>query len=333
MNILNQKKDRPLVSVVMGVYNGEHLLKESVESLITQTYKDLEIIVVNDGSKDHSRDVVMELKTKDQRIVFIDRVENIGLTKSLNEGLSYAHGAYIARLDAGDIAFPSRIEEQVNFLEQHPDVGIVGAGIELFHNQCVIREYLYAPDHEAIQAQLLRFTNPLPHSTLMFRRQVIEQLGGYCNSFVRSQDYDLLLRALDLTRLASLQKVLVRWRFDPSSLSFGSSKQLIYGIAALVRARHRSRGHGDVVREEVWVKLLQTIESFIHRYRLDTKTAAAKYRMLAFVSFSQHRWIDCLYNSIQFLTHNPLFLIHTRTRMNAFIVGRVDELFPCLYSC
>ena len=326
-----EKENSPLVSVVMSVYNGERFLKESIESLLNQTYKNIEIILINDGSTDRSREIVSSFQ--DKRIIFIDRNYNLGLTKSLNEGLKHVRGDYIARLDVGDIALPSRIAEQVQFLEQHPEVGILGTGIELFYNNHLIKTYLYPSEDDAIRDKLLHFVNPLPHSTLMMRRTILEQLNGYCERFVRSQDYDLLLRALDMTRLASLPKVLVRWRFAPSSLSYESSKQLMYGIAALVRARHRLRGHRDIIEKEIWSYVLQTIEKFIKQYRLDKKMAAGKYRLLLQSSFSAHQWRDTLANAIQLLIHNPLFFINTRTHLSAFIAAHIEELMPCSSLC
>ena len=321
------KKNKPLVSILISVYNGECFLKETLDSLLTQTYTPIEIVVVNDGSTDRSRQIISSYQ--DKRIIFIDRKQNLGLTKSLNEGWRRARGDYIARLDVGDIALPSRIAEQVQFLEQHPEVGILGAGIELFYNNRALKTYIYPSDHNTIKNKLLHFVNPLPHSTLMIRRKVLEQLSGYCEHLDGSEDYDLHLRALDMTRLASLPKVLVRWRFDPLSISYGSSKQLMYGIAALVRARHRLRGHRDIIEEEIWSHVLQTIEKFIKQYRLDKKMAAGKYRLLLQAALFEHQWKDFLRNAIQLLIHNPLFFINTRARVSAFIAAHIEELMPC----
>lgn len=325
------KKNKPLVSVVMSVYNGERFLKESIESLLNQTYKNIEIILINDGSTDRSREIVSSFQN--ERIIFIDRNYNLGLTKSLNEGLKHSRGNYIARLDVGDITFPTRIAEQVQFLEQHPEVGVLGAGIELFYNNRTLKTYIYPSDHDTIKNKLLHFANPLPHSTLMIRRKIFEQLSGYCEHFVCSQDYDFLLRGLDMTRLASLPKVLVRWRFDPLSLSYGSSKQLKYGIAALVRAHHHLCGHRDITENEIWSHVLQTIEKFIKQYRLDKKMAAGKYRLLLQAALFERRWKDSLHNAIQLLIHNPLFFINTRTRLSAFIAAHIEELMPCSSLC
>ncbi|MBM3250937.1 MAG: glycosyltransferase family 2 protein [Candidatus Nealsonbacteria bacterium] len=322
-----EKENSPLVSIVMSVYNGERFLKESIDSLLNQTYKNIEIILVNDGSTDRTREIASSFQ--DERIVFIDRNHNLGLTKSLNEGLQYVHGDYIARLDVGDVALPTRIKEQVNFLEGHPEIGIIGSGIELFYNNQTLKKYIYAPNHKTIKKQLLRFVNPLPHSTLMIRAEIIKKLNGYCEAFLRSQDYDLLLRGLNVTKLASLPKVLVRWRFDPLSLSYGSSQQLKYGIAALVRAHHYLRGHRDIAEKETWPHILEDVETFIQKYRLDKKISTGKYRLLFQFSLFEHRWRDSLGNAIKLIIYNPLFFIDTRTRLSAFIAAHIEELISC----
>lgn len=310
----------------MSVYNGERFLKETIDSVLNQTYTNLEIILVNDGSTDSSSPIISSYR--DKRILCIDRKENRGLTKSLNEGLQRARGRYIARLDVGDIALPSRIEDQVQFLEQHPHVGIAGTGIELFSNSHTLKTYIYPSDHTTIKNQLLHFVSPLPHSTLMMRREILQQLNGYCEHFLRSQDYDLLLRALDITKLGSLPKVLVRWRFDPSSLSYGSSKQLIYGIAALLRAYHRSTCHRDITEENIWPHALEEIETCIKRSKLDTKMAAGKYSVLLRGSLAGRQWGDFLRNSMQFLFHNPLFFVSPRRQVAAYITAHIKDILP-----
>ncbi|MBI4433255.1 glycosyltransferase [Candidatus Uhrbacteria bacterium] len=321
----------PLVSVVMSVYNGERHLRESLDSLLAQTYPHLEIILVNDGSRDRSREMIATYQ--DPRIVCIDRQENLGLTKSLNEGVRRARGVYVARLDVGDVALPNRIERQVHFLEQHPEVGILGCGIAFFAHVHTLREYTYATEHARIAELLQQFANPLPHSTLMFRRSVLERLEGYRPQFARSQDYDLLLRAIAVTTLASLPEVLVRWRFEPGSLTFGSGGQLAFGIAALVRARHRLLGHKDVLSDEEWTTLLQRVQVFIRRHHLDVRMGASKHRILAQCAFGEQQWRDMAMHLARLVTQSPLFFVHTRTRLSAFIADHAEELLPCAYVC
>ncbi|MDO8649685.1 MAG: hypothetical protein Q7R81_07985, partial [Candidatus Peregrinibacteria bacterium] len=244
------------------------------------------------------------------------------------EGIARARGEYIARLDAGDLALSTRLEEQVRFLEGHPEIGILGSGIEFFCGEQTLRRFTYPTEHEEIAGLLLRFVNPLPHSTLMCRRTALGQLEGYCSAFARSQDYDLLLRALVCTRLASLPHVLVRWRFDPTSITYGSSQQLMYSIAALARARRRMTGHQDVVQSGHWERLLEIVAQFVRRHRLDQKAGAAKHQIQAHLALSEHRWVDCGVHVTRLLIQNPFFFIHTGTWVSAFIAKRIDGILP-----
>src|SRR5659263_168424 len=108
----------PKVTVLMAVYNGERYLREAIESILGQSFADFEFFIVNDGCTDSSRDII--LSYRDPRIRLIDNQENIGLTKSLNIGLSLASGEYVARQDADDISYPTRIEKQIEYFETYP---------------------------------------------------------------------------------------------------------------------------------------------------------------------------------------------------------------------
>ncbi len=276
-----EKKNNSMVSVVMSVYNGQEYLRESIDSLLNQTYRNLEIIIINDGSIDFSRGIMASYINKG--IVFINRKENLGLTKSLNQGLSLAKGDFIARQDVGDISHKSRIKEQVDFLEQNKEVSILGTGIEWFDYRYTLKRFVYSSNPDDIKSQLLSFFNPVPHSTLMMRKAVAEKLNRYNDYFVLSQDYDFLLRAYEVFRISSLQRPLVKLRFDSNSLTNTGCEQLKYGIAALVCAHRRLRGRIDCSKanEKEWQQFLGKIGAFIREKRLDQKFVARKYFNLA----------------------------------------------------
>ena len=118
--------NNPLVSVVLSVYNAEKHIVEAIESILTQSYKNFEFIIIDDGSTDGSLEIIKSYD--DERIILISR-ENKGLIASLNEGIEQAKGKYIARMDADDISLSSRFEEQVTFMEMHEEVGICGTTI------------------------------------------------------------------------------------------------------------------------------------------------------------------------------------------------------------
>ncbi|MFH1430730.1 MAG: glycosyltransferase [Candidatus Uhrbacteria bacterium] len=314
---------QPLVSVLMSVYNGERYLRDSIDSVLAQTYEHLEIVIVDDGSTDGTASILATYV--DPRIVVVHRAENIGLTRSLNEGLRNTKGKYVARLDVGDIAVSGRIAAQVRELEQHPDVGIIGSDIVFFCDDTKLREYRHVTDHDRIVEQLRTFASPLPHSTLLMRRSILDALCGYDERFERSQDRDLLLRASRITRLASFGEVLVYLRFDPTSLSYASSAQLVYGTAARVRAYRWDHGYRDELSNEAWAALLQHITSFIAEHFLDAKTDSAKYRILAEVAFRQRHWVQFGHRLLRLLVRHPLFFIENRTKVSEIILDRIPD--------
>ncbi len=121
--------ENPKVSVIMSVYNGDKYLREAIESILNQTFTDFEFIIVNDGSTDNSLEIIESYD--DERIKTINNKKNIGLTKSLNKALKFAKGKYIARQDADDVSLPNRFEKQVEYLDSHPEVALVGTSVYL----------------------------------------------------------------------------------------------------------------------------------------------------------------------------------------------------------
>ena len=121
--------DQSLISIILPVYNAEKYLYKALDSIVNQTYKNLEVICVNDGSTDKSEEIILNFKNKDSRIVYIKNEKNIGLIKTLNKAIDIANGKYIARMDADDISLPERLEKQYNFLKSK-DVDICDCNIK-----------------------------------------------------------------------------------------------------------------------------------------------------------------------------------------------------------
>lgn len=215
-----QAKTPPRVTVLMAVYNGEAFLREAVESILTQTYRDFEFLVIDDGSTDDSRAIVASYD--DPRIRIIDNPHNIGLTRSLNRGLAIARGELIARQDADDVSHPQRIERQVSFMELHPEIAMVGCQARLIrqHGKPRISRLLRkATTLAGIRYQFLH-TNPFIHTSVLFRRKIVwDTLGGYNEDFKTSQDFELWSRLLARYRAANLSEMLVDNRWHPQSIS------------------------------------------------------------------------------------------------------------------
>ena len=202
----------------MSVYNAEDFLDESIQSILDQTFKDFEFIIINDGSTDASLQIIEKYKDRDKRISLISR-ENRGLIKSLNEGLSMAQGRYIARMDADDISLPLRLEKQFYFMEDNPDIGISGTWIETFTSAVPNKIGRYSLGDKMIKAELL-FSSPFAHPSVIMRRKfLLEYSLSYNTLYQDAEDYGLWSQCAKVTRLANIPYVLLRYRVLPESIT------------------------------------------------------------------------------------------------------------------
>jgi glycosyltransferase involved in cell wall biosynthesis len=205
----------PRISVVMPIYNGKAYLAEALHSLFAQSFSDFEILLIDDGSKDQPEEVVE--KFSDPRLKFIKNDQNRGHAFSLNRGLCLATGEFVARMDQDDICQIDRFERQIYFLENNPEIGILGSAVEIFGNGRNI--YLpYPADHEHIRANFL-FESSVAHPTLMIRNSVIQNWKDafYREDYKSAEDYDLWRRMLNKDiRFANLKEPLLKYRVVPA---------------------------------------------------------------------------------------------------------------------
>ena len=208
----------PKVTVLMTVYNGERHLREAVESIVHQTFQDFEFLIINDGSTDGTRELV--LSYSDPRIRLLDNGHNLGQTRSLNRGLELAEGQYIARQDADDISEPERLARQVAFLETHTEVALLGTWYTKIDTEGTPLGERRLPCNSIQVRWSLLFFCPFVHSAVMFRKSaVLEQIGFYNEAFVYAQDYELWSRIARCLLVANLGEYLVRYRITPWSMT------------------------------------------------------------------------------------------------------------------
>jgi glycosyltransferase involved in cell wall biosynthesis len=212
-----REKSDPHVTVLMSVYNGEKYLREAINSILDQTFRDFEFLIVNDFSEDRTPAILESYD--DPRIHIINNEENIGLARSLNNGLNRAEGRYIARMDADDVALPHRLERQVGCLDDHPDVALVVSGAFIIDENGE-KKGVYEPTltSEEYYYSLL-FCNCVIHSSVMFRKDVVLKLGGYDESLKRSQDYDLWCKISNTGRIVGISEPLIKWRDSKANIS------------------------------------------------------------------------------------------------------------------
>ncbi len=207
----------PLISVVLPLYNAEKYIKESVESVLSQTFTDFEFIIINDGSKDNSGDVVRSIK--DDRIVYVEQ-SNIGLPATLNRGISMARADIIARQDNDDLSLPTRFEKQYQYLSEHPEVAVLGARAEIMNeNGRSLNRYHDHPTDKNVLKFVLLFNNPFVHSSVMFRKSVLQKSGEYYTGKEVFEDFNLWSRISRVADVANLPDRLLRYREVNSSMS------------------------------------------------------------------------------------------------------------------
>lgn len=205
-----KSNNSPFISVLLPVYNAGKFLHESIESILNQTFSDFELIIINDGSKDNSKEIINSFK--DTRIVFIDQ-ENIGLAASLNKGLGLAKGKFIVRQDNDDISLPQRFEKQLIYFEKNPKVELLGTAAEIVDElgRPTGRFHRHSSDSLTLKFALL-FNNPYVHSSVMFRKNVIERTGVYSTDNSVFEDYDLWSRIARIAEVSNLEECLVKYR-------------------------------------------------------------------------------------------------------------------------
>jgi len=216
----------PLVNVVMPVYNYEKYLRKAVDSILTQTFRDFELIVVNDGSTDGSVSILEEYRQKDRRVVIYNHSKNQGIVAALNRGIRMGRSKYIARMDADDISKTNRLEIQLQFLESHPYIGLVGSAARLINSKGRIsgrQPVVIGP--LALKWNLLS-QNPFIHSSIFVRREVLEKvLPYYSSEFPYTEDYDLWTRLESITQFENINIPLIDHRVHGLSITFTRRKR------------------------------------------------------------------------------------------------------------
>lgn len=207
----------PLVSVVMAVKNGGQLMREAIDSILNQTFADFEFIIINDGSTDNTLEILGEYD--DPRIKVYSQ-ENRGVARSANRGMALVQGKYIARQDHDDISLPTRLEKQVEYLEAHPECGLLGTAAEIWSPTGPTGRYHDHPTSSPLLKFELIFNNPFVHSSIIFRRDVIKLVGLY-DPTTPLDDYHFISRVSRSYLVSNLAERLVIYRENDNSLSSG----------------------------------------------------------------------------------------------------------------
>ncbi|MBW4530024.1 MAG: glycosyltransferase family 2 protein [Aphanothece saxicola GSE-SYN-MK-01-06B] len=208
----------PLVSVVLPVYNCEDYLGAAIESILSQSFHSFEFIIINDGSKDRSAEVMTGFQ--DERIRIVHQT-NQGLAATLNRGIALSRGQYIARQDQDDLSYPERLARQVAHMEAHPDCVLLGTWAQILEVDRPVDRFHRHPVDEAELRYLMLFNNPFVHSSVMLRKEAVQQVGGYTTDPERQppEDFELWSRLSRVGQVANIGEVLLAYREIPGSMS------------------------------------------------------------------------------------------------------------------
>jgi hypothetical protein len=236
---------KPVVSVVMIVCNAERFLAEAIESILGQTFREFEFLIVDFGSTDDSKSIVSGFAAKDKRIRPLE-IRNCGLAEARNAGCLLAQGKYIAIIDADDISLPERLRWQVDFMEKHSEVGLLGGAREVFDSKGRTLFTWGEPTEDGAIRAALAVRCPFSQTTILMRSDAFAVVGGYRAVFVQAEDYDLFLRISEHFRCANLKAVVAKFRLHAHQVSISRHReQTLCTFAAMLSASARRTGQPD----------------------------------------------------------------------------------------
>lgn len=247
----------PVISVIMPVYNGEKYLRAAIDSVLGQTYRDYEFIIINDGSRDGTQNIIDSYQ--DPRIVTVVQ-ENMGVARSLNKGLSMAKGEYIRRHDADDVSLPQHLEKQVLFMEEHPEYALISdqiaymtdRGKRAIKYRNPRQDFFKGRPFVDVDYNTYTRYRPVIHATVLMRTRVVQELGGYRTGFLTSEDVDLWLRILDKHRIAVLNQCMYFVRLNEASITVRTRSSVNHyrEMALQFAEERRSKGTDPLMRGE-----------------------------------------------------------------------------------
>lgn len=273
----------PLVSVIMAVHNAEDTLKESLASVLGQTFGNFEVIIINDGSGDRTGDILQLAAAQDSRVNVFTQ-EQRGLTNSLNRAISISQGQYLARQDGDDLSMPERLEQQVRKLDGDEGLAAVGTATVIIDKQGKpMGRFPTAHGAAAVRDGLRALRTTPVHGSMMLRKKHFDAVGGYREAFSASQDFDLWLRLTEQFTIDNLTQPLYQWRITPDSVTANRRQlQLQYGGIALAFAHERRKYGADSY-------------SLLERCAGDLEHFAAQYRFRGRVYGS---WGDSVFRAL-----------------------------------
>ncbi|WP_434687170.1 glycosyltransferase family 2 protein [Pseudanabaena minima] len=245
------------VSVLLPVYNGGSTLPQAIASILSQDMSELELIIIDDCSTDNSASIIRQYADKDSRIIPIFHEVNIGLAKTLNEGLNLAKSDFVARMDQDDESLPHRLRIQLDYMLRHPDFAVVGSYVYHMGAKQEFDRLVELPsDAEQIKQTLLQY-NCMYHPSVMMRRNKILEIGGYQPEFKNAEDYDLWLRVSKSSLLANISEPLLRYRFSVSGMTLSRKWEQLFYVYLAQSAYKNETSSAEVINSKAQEMLKQ----------------------------------------------------------------------------
>lgn len=260
---------KPDVSVLMPCFNGDQWLPEAIESVLSQTFQNYELILVDDGSTDSTLDIVRRYSDLDGRIVAIAK-PHTDVSDSLNAGLAKANGTWVARLDQDDLCAPTRLSEQISFVSDHPDTVFLGSAyIRIDEHGREVSQHGFPASHRRLMVNLERLKGFCPHSTAFFRLDLAKKVGGYRACLNNANDHDLWLRLASHGKLACLSAPLVQCRGHSRQMSHDGAgePQLVEGVAGSACHFLRKLGSQDPLEQGNPSRVIEFLDFVRHGVR------------------------------------------------------------------
>ncbi len=308
--------NQPKISVITIVYNGERYIRETIDSILNQTYNDFEYIIVENNSTDNTPEILKYYAQKDKRIKIIKESQQ-GILYARKTGLQAAKGEWIAVLDADDIAYSCRLESQMDYIRANPKTTLVGGGsTEIDENGIIIRNYVYPSDQKSLVDRLVNMRGFFAHSSAFFKRRAAVELGGY--QLLYAEDNDLWLRmSLLIGNISSVRKPLVKIRVSNKSHSYTVSQEeyLLYILVGQVRYYRQKKGYPYLSPEDgiLWFQFLEWTKTRMNNLDVINKRVAL--RKLKSIRYSREQ------NLALRLTQIASLLI-TNQYARAFLIDR-----------
>lgn len=265
-NISLSKNSNPLVSVVMSVYTRYNYLKASIESILNQTYKNFELIIVVEKSE-KQREIVQYLKEfSDSRIKIILNKKKLGFSASLNEGIKKSEGKYIVRMDDDDISLENRINVEVNYMESHPSVGIAGSWMQMFM-KC--DDICKKPLENNELKVLCLIDNPFFHPTVIMRKDEILKYDLFYDLNYFTEDYELWVRASKYVKFANINEILLKYRASGENATVQSSSKVHKSVISIMKRQFKENLKLDLTENELELIYGNTTQLFQYLFNRD----------------------------------------------------------------